>query len=247
MMKINNSIFALCMCAGLALTTGTPIVGARADECTSLPDKLAAATATHEVVCSAMDDWSSGASEQRSNVENVQQELASAKAAVPDLTTGRDQAAAAVEEQETQCEQDQAAFDAASKALADKYAECEGHTDSDPCRTEIAGLITAMTQAGLTNSNCGIELNTRKGALAAASAALDNAIALVDSLTVELATAQSKEESTVASLQSAVNNAHMEQVKASDEYLTAVQACNAASDGLSQLLAGRTKRSKTGN
>jgi hypothetical protein len=27
MMKINNSIFALCMCTGLALAAGTPIVG----------------------------------------------------------------------------------------------------------------------------------------------------------------------------------------------------------------------------
>jgi len=110
MMKVSNTIFALSMVAGVALTTGTPIIGARVaeDACACLPKLLADATATHEAVCSAMDDWSSGATDQRANVENVQQELQSAKSAVPGKTADRDQAATTVEKQEEQCAQDQA-------------------------------------------------------------------------------------------------------------------------------------------
>jgi hypothetical protein len=288
MMKINNSLFALCMCTGLALAAGTPIVGARAaahdDECASLPQLLASATATHAAVCSAMDDWSDAATEQRTNVENVQQELQSANDKVPGLKADRDQADTAVTEQEAECTSTQAAYEAASKAVADKYQECEGHTDTNPCRDEIADLINAMTAAASANGNCGQELNQRKDALDTAQKALDDAEALVTSLKLELAQATSNEETTLTNGQNGVNEAHAKQVAASatcvhsyrkplhhacvlastslprpsghhpllcrvcfrsktterplltaPRYLTAVQACNAASNGLNQL------------
>eukprot|EP01047_Picozoa_sp_COSAG01_P055672 COSAG01_NODE_6224_length_3781_cov_3.878327_1_plen_328_part_00 len=219
MMKINNSLFALCMCTGLALAAGTPIVGARAaahdDACASLPQLLASATATHAAVCSAMDDWSDAATEQRTNVENVQQELQSAKGTVPGLTADRDQADTAVTEQEAECTSTQAAYEAAGKAVADKYKECDGHADTNPCRDEIADLLTAWNAAGLANGNCGQELNQRKDALDTAQKALDNALALVTSLTLELAQAMSNEEKTLIDGQNGVNEAHAKQTTAS--------------------------------
>jgi hypothetical protein len=96
--------------------------------------------------------------------------------------TTRYQADTAVTEQEAECTSTQAAYEAASKAVADKYQECEGHTGTNPCRDEIADLINAMTAAASANGNCGQELNQRKDALDTAQKALDDAEALVTSL-----------------------------------------------------------------
>lgn len=257
MMKVSNTIFALSMVAGVALTTGTPIsIGARAlaedawpVPCARLPELLADATATHKAVSSAMDDWSSGATDQRANVENVQQELQSAKSAVPGKTAEKDQAATAVEEQEKKCAQAQADYDAAVKALTDKIAACAGHTDEEPCRSEINRLTAKSVQKSLANSNCNSQLNHLRGILDAAKKALDDAVALVASLGAELSTAMRKEESILVQLQAGVNDAHTKQVDASHKYLAEVQACNG--DGLDQLekllLGAQTKRFYNGN
>merc|ERR1712166_55337 len=179
-----------------------------------------------------------------------QQELQSAKSAVPGKTADRDQAATTVEKQEEQCAQNQADYDAAVKALTDKIVACAGHTDEEPCRSEINRLTAESVSKSLENSNCNTQLNHLRNTLDTAQKALDDAVALVASLTVELSTAIRKEESIIVELQKGVTEAHTKQVDASNLYLKKVQACNGSSDGLDQLeklLGAQTKRFYNGN
>lgn len=241
MMNNPSVLKALFLGATLALAAGTPQVGAPG-ACASLADDLAAANATHGVVCSAQDDWANGAITQRSNVDNVKEELAAAKAKVPGLKAEVAAAQAAWQKQKKLCAIDQATFEAASAALAAEYKKCGNHTGTDPCRSQIATLQADMVKASIVVANCRTELGLRKDACDRAQRALTRACALVLSLGLELDTARQAEESTLATLQTKVDDAFKAQQDASAKYLTAVKACNTASDGLRQLLADEQER-----